>query len=108
MSNTNYATRSDAMSVNLPRAYVECREWGHAWTSYTVTPEGGRYVVELRCVRCDTHRDSFLTVDGRRARGPRYRYPSDYAAPGEQLHTADGRAAVRATLLAHQLNGDTA
>jgi hypothetical protein len=76
----------------LRTAYVKCRSWGHAWSSFIPTLEQRREmwgdVYALRCERCHTERfdtiNSLGQLDGRR-----YVYPYGYATAKDDRPSAE-------------------
>ena len=80
--------------------YLECRDWGHAWTADTVTKIATRYVVTLRCTRCKTRRSRSISKQGELLRHNVYKYPKGYLAPaGTKVNREQNREALLRILL---------
>ena len=80
--------------------FLECRDYGHAWAPYEVEKVAARrYLVRLRCSRCETVRSRLMSATGELLRSNVYIYPKGYLQKGGALHTKEGRTGIRAQVL---------
>lgn len=81
--------------ADLPAEFLECRQYNHAWTGYTVESGKGQYTVTLRCLRCKSFAKEVLTQDGSREGKRHIQYVEGYLAHGMGRLDGDARAALR-------------
>ena len=91
-----------AFAAALPSAYLECRDYGHAWSAYTASwvPKSREWHRVLVCMRCQGRRVEHLAGATAVKTKRHYEMPADYfAPPGLGPLDAEGRALLRLALL---------
>lgn len=112
MARTKAATRRriEKFVADLPIEFLECRQFGHAWTASTVTKTGGRFEVTIRCLRCASYAVERLRSDGVRNGKRNIQYVEGYLSHGLGRLDGAARAALRLELADRlgevTLNGD--
>ena len=74
----------------LPAEFLECRQYGHAWTAYTVGRGKRTFEVTIDCMRCKSKAIETLDINGNREGNRRIRYVEGYLCHG--MGRLDGRA----------------
>lgn len=78
-----------------PAEFIECRRFGHAWTSETVAKRNRLFEVTIRCLRCRSTATEFLDSRGYRDGKRQIHYVEGYLAKGLGRVNAEVRAVVR-------------
>lgn len=92
----------DENLAELPTAFLECRNWGHAWRATSVTRDDGSGSFEqgLICTRCTAQRAYVLDREGWFVKRQPYTYPPGYVFPkGTGRVNRFGRANIRTALV---------
>lgn len=87
--------RLRAFVADLPAEFLECRQYNHAWTGYTVESGRKQYTVTLRCLRCKSFAREVLAQDGSREGTRTIQYVEGYLAHGMGRMTGEARSALR-------------
>lgn len=91
-----------AFAAALPSAYLQCRDYGHAWTAYTASwvPQVREWHRVLVCMRCQGRRVESLAGATAVKTKRHYEMPQDYAAPpGLGPLDSEAKALLRLALL---------
>ncbi len=91
------STRSQVakFAAGLTEAYLECRQYGHAWKAYTVDKDGPRYVVTTVCPRCESKRVQTLDRTGMIVGHAHVTYSPGYLAHGIGRITGQAKGVIR-------------
>ena len=83
-------------AATLPGAFLECRQYGHAWTGLTVATGRRNYEVTLRCMRCTSTASEVLSKrNGVREGRRKIAYVEGYLAHGLGPNTSEKRSFMR-------------
>lgn len=88
---------------NLPERFLACRDFGHAWKSFSASyhPEQQQYRRELVCPRCKASKVQWLNVRGH-VESTAYSYVDGYQRPPDSgAYTVDIRDSLRLHHLAN-------
>lgn len=100
MARTKAATRRQMQRfvADLPTEFLECRQFGHAWTAHTVAKTGGRFEVTIRCMRCTSQAVERLRSNGLRNGKRNIQYVDGYLSHGMGRLDTSARAVLRLEL----------
>lgn len=81
-------------AAGMTVSVLECRDFGHTWTTASIIRIKGAYQRWLWCKRCKTNRRQTLSMDGEILES-HYQYMEGYELKGLGRMLGDGRMALR-------------
>lgn len=82
----------------LAPEHAACRTWAHWWKPYDAHREGGMWVADLRCARCESHRLDTIDKRGEVIKR-RYRMATGYLRKGAGPLTGQDKNQLRLHLI---------